>query len=813
MDAHAPAVSILTITIDDAGGDNNGILDPGETADVIVNLKNNGSGQVYGVYANISENDQYVSIDDDYSYFGFIDAGGGVANNSGDVFTVTADAECPLGYAVPISVTLGGDGGYAGSLAFNVTVGDRVAFFVEDFSYDQGWTGLGGTAEWEMGPAQAGGGDPSADHTPTSDNMILGNDIGGQYNNSISGTQWVYSPIIDAGSMSGVLMKYYHLLGVESSSYDHAYLEVYNGSSWVRLYENSATLQETEWIEENYDLGAIADSNANFQIRFGLGSTDGSQVYSGWNIDDIELKGYGRIGYPNIEMAEGPYSDSLQPGATTTESFWIKNIGEGTLRVTFSSDDTWLEFDGAMQLVAPADSLLYSFTINTHGLACGDHAGALHYVTNDNGSPEGDLSVDCHIFAPEMSIAETELTEVLESGQQSTYALTITNNGPGRLDYSVGCHMSQNKADLGGQAASDPLVVIEQRVIDSDKGDGTEPIHTPVTKGTGGPDAFGHFWIDSDDPAGPAVDWVDISAVGTAVTLGDDEATAAIPMGFGFPFYDNVYTQLYIGSNGIITFDGPFGTRLNVSLPTATVSAMIAMWWDDLDPRRGGQILYYHDVANNRFIVSFVDIKFYYSTTGTGSLNFQAVLDGDGRIHLNYATMDAGLRDLLSATVGLQNTAADDAVTMTYNAAYMHNDLSIEVYAEHWLGATPAGGSIDPYGSAVVSVNYDATDMEDGEYHGQVSVTCNDPVTPSHVMPVTLTVGVINFTCGDINGSETGPDIEDLVYLVNYMFSQGPPPPVMAACDVDGNGVGPDIADLVYLVAFMFSEGPALQCP
>ena len=68
-------------------------------------------------------------------------------------------------------------------------------------------------------------------------------------------------------------------------------------------------------------------------------------------------------------------------------------------------------------------------------------------------------------------------------------------------------------------------------------------------------------------------------------------------------------------------------------------------------------------------------------------------------------------------------------------------------------------------------------------------------------------------TCGDIDGNGAGPDIADLVYLVAYMFSQGPEPPVMEACDVDGSGSGPDIADLVYLVTYMFGGGPDLQCP
>jgi hypothetical protein len=69
------------------------------------------------------------------------------------------------------------------------------------------------------------------------------------------------------------------------------------------------------------------------------------------------------------------------------------------------------------------------------------------------------------------------------------------------------------------------------------------------------------------------------------------------------------------------------------------------------------------------------------------------------------------------------------------------------------------------------------------------------------------------YLCGDIDADGIGPDITDLIYLVTYMFQEGPEPPVMDACDVDGNLTGPDIADLITLVNFMFQDGLPLQCP
>ncbi len=70
---------------------------------------------------------------------------------------------------------------------------------------------------------------------------------------------------------------------------------------------------------------------------------------------------------------------------------------------------------------------------------------------------------------------------------------------------------------------------------------------------------------------------------------------------------------------------------------------------------------------------------------------------------------------------------------------------------------------------------------------------------------------VQSFVCADIDNDGEGPNISDLVYLVDFMFNEGPPPPIVAAADFDGDDEI-TIADLVALVDFMFNEGPVLTC-
>jgi hypothetical protein len=180
----------------------------------------------------------------------------------------------------------------------NNTSSGTINIFEDDFSTDLGWTGYG-QGGWERGPAVAstgcsGGQDPSNDHSPTTDNFIIGNYIGACYPNSMTQTYWLTSPVIDCSAISGCALEFFSYSGCESTTYDRMYIEIYNGSSWQGIYSNTGSFAETAWTFRTYPIPQAA-CNANFKFRFGLGPTDGSVTYSGWNIDDLKLKCTGSV--------------------------------------------------------------------------------------------------------------------------------------------------------------------------------------------------------------------------------------------------------------------------------------------------------------------------------------------------------------------------------------------------------------------------------------------------------------------------------------------------------------------------------------
>jgi hypothetical protein len=60
--------------------------------------------------------------------------------------------------------------------------------------------------------------------------------------------------------------------------------------------------------------------------------------------------------------------------------------------------------------------------------------------------------------------------------------------------------------------------------------------------------------------------------------------------------------------------------------------------------------------------------------------------------------------------------------------------------------------------------------------------------------------------CGDVNGDGL-VNINDVVYLINYLFIAGPPPNPFQAGDVNSDG-SVNVSDVVYLINYLFISGP-----
>ncbi len=154
------------------------------------------------------------------------------------------------------------------------------------FDADPGWTTEG---QWEFGIPQGSGGDPASSY---SGSYVYGYNLAGTYIDNMPAYS-LTTQALNCMGFKGVWLRFQRWLGVESNSYDHASVQVSsNGTDWTTVWSNgSSSMQDTAWTPVEYDISAIADGQPTVYIRWVMGTTDGSVIYSGWNIDDVEIAG------------------------------------------------------------------------------------------------------------------------------------------------------------------------------------------------------------------------------------------------------------------------------------------------------------------------------------------------------------------------------------------------------------------------------------------------------------------------------------------------------------------------------------------
>jgi Secretion system C-terminal sorting domain/Immune inhibitor A-like, MAM domain len=300
----------------------------------------------------------------------------------------------------------------------------------------------------------------------------------------------------------------------------------------------------------------------------------------------------------------------------------------------------------------------------------------------------------------------------------------------------------------------------------------------PVIDNAGGPDAFGYIWQDSEEVDGPTYGWVDITGTGTSAIadMSDDITTGPYPVGFAFPFYGGAYTDFYVGSNGVINFDGQYVSFSNQAYPTASYGASIAWFWNDLDPADATDAeLFYETMVigvQNALVISFINWDEYPGNVDPAlqeSITAQMILFEDGTIQMHYQLIEAGMA-VNSHTIGIQNDVGTIGLMALYNGdipAYPYDNLAIEFNNTAVADASLTGTVTDfdtgfPIDGASVNVG------------GNVVITGNDGVyNVTDMYPVTVAVSAT--AAGYFN---YGPVDVDLISGVNtHDFTMTATPP------------------------------------
>lgn len=192
-----------------------------------------------------------------------------------------------------------------------------------------------------------------------------------------------------------------------------------------------------------------------------------------------------------------------------------------------------------------------------------------------------------------------------------------------------------------------------------------------------------YYYSDNSAAVAAAYPWVDVSLLsptpGTPVPLGDDTVSGAVNLGFTFNFGGTNYTQLRIGSNGMLFFSGTSTAYTNAALPLngasgkPNIDAVMLPFWDDLHPASVGTRIMYRSFGtapNRYFVVSYLAVPHY---PAIGSYTFQVQIFENGKFVYRYgSTSDSGA----SATVGVEVSNTDQS-QYSFNTASVPNGRTI----------------------------------------------------------------------------------------------------------------------------------------
>ena len=364
--------------------------------------------------------------------------------------------------------------------------------------------------------------------------------------------------------------------------------------------------------------------------------------------------------------------------------------------------------------------------------------------------------------APMVLVNPGTISHVMTNQQEIIDTIIIKNTAGhnSTLDYSI----VFDDNTYPSKSISYSIVPLKTDLPEGDSKENPRQQFGQSVKGSGGPDLFGYEWIDSDAPSGPQYVWEDISATGTQVTqwvpsgtfsATDEGYAGPISLGFNFKFYGQVKTQIYISTNGFLTFAPiSYSAYSNAQIPnTANPNEIICPNWDDLDAKAPGTVHYKLD--GNKMIFQWTNYQRY---SGTASYTWQVVLYSSGKIMYYYKNMTGTIN---SSTVGIENAQGNDGLQIAYDASYIKNNLAVKLEADpEWMiSNSPMSGTLNQNNTAAVILRIVTEDFPIGNYGMNMKVSSNCAVNPLVTVPISLTLAPIPVELSSFEASTSLNDV------------------------------------------------------
>ena len=326
MVAYAPIINFDNVLV---ANDENGILDAGETADLVVNLLNEGGASAENIQVTLNSNDEYITVNSGSSELGLLQA-----NGSGTVnFTVTASEETPIGHVADFDLIITADNDYSTVANFSLTIGLCLEDFESgDFS-NYPWEFLG-MANWFISSAAYEG-----------DFCAQSGDIDNSESSSIS----VELDVLTDGEIS--------FWKKVSSENNYDYLRFFIDDT-----EQDSWSGNVVWSQSTYPVSA---GHHTFTWIYAKDGSVSSGSDCAW-IDYIIFPAIGIPQPPQLSVNVSELNVVMDMNETEEESFTLTNVGGGTLTYSIGvaeRDLTGSYVECSAENFVPGETTTWTFNV------------------------------------------------------------------------------------------------------------------------------------------------------------------------------------------------------------------------------------------------------------------------------------------------------------------------------------------------------------------------------------------------------------------------------------------------------------------
>jgi hypothetical protein len=386
------------------GGNDNGLLDPGENVILTFNAENIGHAGIYNAYGHLTCTSTYITINNNETYIDTLN----VNETFGNDFSISIDSSAPVGTIAEFQFIFG-DAHYKDTLNISLPIGLIIeSFETGDFSA-YNWQ-QGGNANWNVVSLSPQDGSYCAQSGDINDNQT--SEMSLQLNN------------VPAGQS----ISFYYKVSSEST-YD--FLKFYVNGTEVQTWSG-----EIPWTQYTYNFS----SAGNYTIKFAF-EKDGS-VSSGSDCGWID---YLVLPVAPVKSAKGTKAITITAPTLPSWASFTDN-GDGTAKITGTTPANNENDPVVLEATDGSDTITQEFTIRVGVTEIYTNTNLIKFFPNPttdvlniqlSNNEVGNISIT--------DINGKELIRTQTSGQNTQIDLSNLSKGVYILNLEINGQMLKNK--------------------------------------------------------------------------------------------------------------------------------------------------------------------------------------------------------------------------------------------------------------------------------------------------------------------------------------------------------------------------------